>query len=222
MHVEEVMSTGVITVSVDDPLKAAAHRMVEAGVGGLPVLDAEGALVGIITEADFLKREAAAAGRFRLLGALLRRDEVPEADTVGQAMTRDPKTVLPEMELGQAARLMVKHSVKRLPVVDTGGSLVGIVSRADVLEAFSRSDERIAREIREEVMHRILFLDRDAIDVAVDDGVVTLKGRTETRTEYRTLIELSKRVDGVIRVIDEELSFDVDDRIGPDPQAPRL
>lgn len=222
MHVEEVMSSGVVTVSADDPLKEAAHRMVEAGVGGLPVLDADGTLVGIITEADFLKREAASAGRFRLLGALLRRDEVPEADTVGEAMTRNPKTVLPEMELGEAARLMVKHGVKRLPVVDAGGALVGIVSRADVLEAFNRSDERIAREIREEVMHRILFLDRDAIDVAVADGVVTLVGRTETRTEYRTLIELAKRVDGVIRVSDDGLSFDVDDRIGLDPQAPRL
>lgn len=222
MHVEEVMSTGVVTVTESEPLKAAATRMVEAGVGGLPVLNDEGRLVGIITEADFLKREAASAGRFRLLGALLRRQEVPEAETVGDAMTRNPKTVLPEMELGEAARLMVKHSVKRLPVVDANGALAGIVSRADVMEAFSRSDERIAREIREEVMHRILFLDPDDIDVSVHDGVVTLGGRTDTRTEYRTLIELSKRVDGVIRVDDEHLSFDVDDRIGPDPQAPRL
>lgn len=222
MHVEEVMSTEVVTVREDDPLKEAAHQMVEAGVGGLPVVNADGKLVGIITEADFLKRQAASAGRFRLLGALLRRDEVPEADTVGQVMTRELKTVLPEMELGEAARLMVKHSVKRLPVVDAGGSVVGIVSRADVMKAFNRSDERIAREIREEVMRRILFLERDAIDVSVADGVVTLAGRTETRTEYRTLIELSKRVDGVIRVVDDELSFDVDDRIGPDPQALRL
>lgn len=208
-------------MAADHPLKEAAQTMVEEQVGGLPVVDADGTLVGIITEADFVRREAVTAGRLRLLGALLHRTEVPEADTVGEVMTRSPVTVSPDMELGEAARLMVKHAVKRLPVVEDG-SLVGIVSRADVMEAFARSDEQIADEIRDDVMDRILFMDRDAIDVTVVEGVVALSGRVEARSDYRSLIELSRRVDGVIRVIHDDLTFTLDDRIGVDPQAPRL
>lgn len=222
MLVREVMTSDVVTIRDSAPLKEAANQMVEAGVGGLPVLDRDGALVGIISEADFLKREAAAAGRFRLLGALLRRHEVPEADTVGEAMTRQPKTISPDAELGEAARQMVKHTVKRLPVVDAGGALVGIVSRADVMEAFARGDERIAEEIRRDVVDRILSLGPDTVSVSVDDGVVHLAGTTPTRTEYRTLVEFAKRVDGVIRVDADRLGFEIDDRIGPDLQAPRL
>lgn len=222
MLVQEVMTTDVVTIRDTAPLKEAARQMVEAGVGGLPVLDQDGAMVGIISEADFLKREAASAGRFRLLGALLRKQEVPEADTVGEAMSRGPKTIGPDAELGEAARRMVRHSVKRLPVVDRGGALVGIVSRADVMEAFARADGRIADEINDDIVDRILGLDPAAVSLSVQDGVVRLAGSTPTWTDRRTLVELAKRVDGVIRVDSEDVRFELDDRLGSDPTAPRL
>ncbi len=90
------------------------------------------------------------------------------------------------------------------------------------MEAFARSDDRIAREIAEDVMQRILFMEPDAVDVVVADGVVNLSGLVASRSEYRSLIELSKRVDGVIRVDHDDLGYTLDDRIGVDPQAPRL
>lgn len=213
MRVLDIMTTEVVTVTPGMSLKEAARTMTDVGVSGLPVLDEDGRIIGIITEADFLAREAGRSEprRRRLLDALFNEPQVAEAETVEQAMTLDPFVIYPEASLTEAARVMVNHGVKRLPVVDAEGRLAGVISRADVVAAFTRPDDVIEDEIREDVIRRILFLEDGVVDVTVVDGVVTLQGTLPTKSDTRLLEELTRRLDGVVR-LESELDFEVDDQ----------
>lgn len=220
MRVKDVMATDVITVAPGEGIKAAARKMVESGVSGLPVVE-DGLLVGIITESDFLEQEADKSEQryHRLLDAILgNRQHRSLGDTVADAMTPGPVTISPDALLAEAARVMRHRKFKRLPVVDDQGRMRGIVSRADVLHAFVRSDEDIEHQIRDDVARRILLLDGESLGVEVNDGVVKLSGFVPTRTEARLLEELATRIDGVIRV-DSSLSFEIDDTIPPDDRG---
>lgn len=210
MRVLDIMSIDVLTVSPEDSLKAAARRMVEAGVSGLPVIASDGKLVGIITEADFLEREADRSHR-RLLDALMhKQDRIVEAETVGEAMSTHPVVIYPEASVTEAARVMSHHHVKRLPVVNDEGLLQGIVSRGDVVTVFTRPDDVIEDEIREDLINRVLLLDADALEVDVTDGIVLLSGCLPTRTDKRLLEEMVRRIDGVVRM-ESDVTFEVDD-----------
>jgi osmotically-inducible protein OsmY len=105
---------------------------------------------------------------------------------------------------------MVVQDVKRLPVVDEDDRLLGIIARLDIVAVFTRPDEVIEDEIREDLIRRVLFVDPDEIDVTVSSGVVTFRGEIGTRNEARLLEELCRRLDGVMRV-DNELSWRLDD-----------
>jgi osmotically-inducible protein OsmY len=96
-------------------------------------------------------------------------------------------------------------------VVDLEGELVGIISRADVVGAFTKPDDIIEDEIREDVIRRLLFLDPEVVTIGVSDGVVTLEGELENRTEAHLLEELTRRIAGVVRV-ESRLGYKVDDR----------
>ena len=210
MRVLDIMSIDVLTVSPEDGLKAAARRMVEAGVSGLPVVDEEGKLVGIITEADFLEREADRSHR-RLLDALMHKPgTVVEAETVGEVMSTHPVVIYPEASVTEAARVMAHHHVKRLPVINDEGMLQGIISRGDVVTVFTRPDDVIEDEIREDLINRVLLLDADSLEVDVEDGVVKLAGTLPTRTDKRLLEEMVRRIDGVVRM-NSDVTFEVDD-----------
>ena len=194
------MTTDVIAVSPDTPIKDAARLMFRHRVSGLPVCDEASCLVGIITEADFLRIEVA-------------REEAADPqpiETVGQVMNRGVVTVGPEAPLADAARVMVFQDVKRLPVVDDEDRMLGIISRLDVVAAFTRPDEIIEDEIREDLVRRVLFVDPDDIEVSVVDGVVRFGGEIGTRNESRLIEELARRLDGVIRV-ENELTWRLDD-----------
>jgi CBS domain-containing protein len=214
MKVRDLMTTDPITTTPDTPLKEAARLMVRHKVSGLPVV-AGGKVVGIVTEGDFLRQEANRDQpyRFSLLDALFGDEPTapPAAETVGQVMTTQVLTVTPEASLSEAARIMSSRRVKRLPVVGPDGSLLGVISRADVVNAFTKPDEVIEDEIREDIVRRLLFLDPAVIKVSVKDGVVSLSGELENRTEAHLLEELTRRLDGVIRV-DSHLTFEVDDQ----------
>ncbi len=214
MKVIDVMSTEVLTIGPQEPLKAAARKMVDHGVSGLPVVDESGKLLGIITEADFLARETTRdhPRARRLLDAIFARPEdlVAEADTVGEVMTERVVTITRDATLAEAARVMTTNRVKRVPVVDAEGLLQGILSRADIMAAFTRPDEVIEDEIREDVIRRILLLDPDRFTVTVTDGVVALRGEAETRSQASLLQELAQRVEGVVAV-ESSLGWTVDD-----------
>jgi CBS domain-containing protein len=214
MKVRDLMTTDPLTVSPDTLLKEAARTMVRNKVSGLPVVT-DGEVIGIVTEGDFLRQEANRDQpyRFSLLDALFGEGPsgAPAAETVSEVMTDHVITIGPEASIGDAARVMATKNVKRLPVVDDEGSLIGVISRADVVNAFTKPDEIIEDEVREDIIRRLLFLDPDEVGVSVDDGVVTLDGEMENRTEAHLLEELTRRVEGVVRV-DSKLTFEVDDR----------
>ena len=200
MQVLDLMTTQVFTVGPDTAIKEAAQLIFRHRVSGLPVVDDSGRVVGIITEADFLRLEVA---------------RVEEADpapleTVGEVMSRGVVTIFPEQGVAEAAKIMVVQDVKRLPVVDHEDHLQGIISRLDIVAVFTRPDEVIEDEIREDLVRRVLFVDPDAIEVSVSGGVVTFRGEIGTRNEAGLLEELARRLDGVMRV-ENELSWRLDD-----------
>jgi CBS domain-containing protein len=200
MRVVDLMTADVITASPDTPIKAAARLMVRNKVSGLPVIDQDTKVVGIITEADFLRLEVAREEA----------DNPQPVERVEQVMNRSVLTINADATVTEAARLMVVNDVNRLPVTDSNGKSLGIISRLDVVAAFTRPDEIIEDEIREDLLRRVLFVDPDDISVDVTNGVVTLSGEIGTRNEARLLAELARRLDGVIKV-QTDLTWRLDD-----------
>jgi len=200
MRVVDLMTTDVIRVSPDTRIKEAARLMFRHRVSGLPVVDADGRLSGIITEADFLRMEVARNEA----------DEPKPVETVGEVMSSGVVTVASDAEITEAAKIMVIQDVKRLPVVDSDNKMLGIIARLDIVAVFTRPDEVIEDEIREDLLRRVLFVDPDDVDVTVLNGVVTFKGEIGTKNESRILGELSRRLDGVMRV-ENQLSWRIED-----------
>jgi CBS-domain-containing membrane protein len=215
MKVRDMMTTEPISVRADTLLKEAARIMVRNKVSGLPVIDQDGVLVGIVTEGDFLRQEASRDRPYRmsLLDALFSdgAPATPVAETVGEVMTDKVITIAPNAGLGEAARLMAGRGIKRLPVIDDDSKLCGIISRADIVNAFTKPDDVVEDEIREDIIRRLLFLEPDIVDVSVADGVVHLSGELEHRTEVHLLEELSRRIAGVVKV-ESDLTYVIDDR----------
>jgi CBS domain-containing protein len=212
MKVIDLMSTDVVTIRPEETIKEAARLMVANRVSGLPVVDGRETLIGIVTEADFLQREhdreSPSGG---LLGAIFGPESShSEAVTVGEVMSSNVITVAPDASVAEAARVLATGGIKRLPIVDPDGAVVGVISRADIVAAFARPDELIDDEIREDISRRILFVDPDALDMSVTDGIVDIAGELPTKTDARILEELTRRLEGVVRV-DSSLTWKVDD-----------
>lgn len=210
MRIRDLMTTDVLTVGPGASLKEAARRMLEAGISGMPVTE-DGDLIGIITEADFVASEAERRSESRagLLRFLHRDEDVPSQERrVGDVMTTNVVTIDPEADHSLAARLMQSKRVKRIPVVEND-RLVGLVSRADILKPYTRSDSDIIDEITEDVMRKILWIDPGRVTVRSVEGNVALTGQLETKSDTTLLAELTMRLDGVTSV-KNELSYEVD------------
>jgi CBS domain-containing protein len=203
MKVRHVMTETVFTVTPDTPLKAVATRMLEYGISGMPVVDGERVL-GVISETDILFKERVAPGRKGLVDWLVHYAEDPplaklEARTAGEAMTTPAVTIAPERTVADAAALLLDLRIDRLPVIE-GGELVGIVTRADLIRAFTRDDEEVERDIRQNgVMHR-LWIDPDQVQVTVEDGNVVLSGTVDTPDQAESLVAFAARTPGVVSV----------------------
>lgn len=211
MRVDEVMTTDVVGIGPDAPLKEAARRMIGADISGLVVTEEDGSLVGIISEADFVKTEAGrrAEKRARLLRWFFPEEEYTGSERkVRDVMTADVVTIGPDADHAEAARMMRKEGVKRLPVVDESGTVVGLVSRSDIMRVFARADGAILDEIQGHVMRK-LWIDRNLVRVLCEDGNVTLSGNLETRSDADLLVELTQRLDGVVSV-ENRLTYTVD------------
>ena len=215
MEVRDIMTTDPISVRGDTLLKEAARIMVRHKVSGLPVIDSDGRLKGIVTEADFLRREASRdrPSRLSLLDALFgdAAESTPVAETVAEVMTEKVVTIAPSAVIGEAARLMASRNVKRLPVIGDDGTVHGIISRADIVNAFTKPDDVIEDEVSEDLIRRLLFLDPETVEVTVADGVVHLSGELENRTEVHLLEALTLRIAGVVKV-ESDLTYLLDDR----------
>jgi CBS domain-containing protein len=217
MRVREVMTEDVLTIGPEAPLRDVAKILVERGVSGLPVCDIEGHVVGVISEGDILYKEHdPTEGRLGgPLGWLVdgspdhTRTAKAQAVTAGTAMTSPAVTIPPYESVSQAARIMCERKVNRLPVVK-GGKLVGIVTRADLVRAFTRTDREIEQELREDVLARTMWVEPGRVDVAVRNGVVTLTGGLRVRADVELLERLASRVPGVLSV-ESDVRWEIDD-----------
>ena len=191
------MSTNVLTIGPDEPSKAAARIMIAKGVSGLPVVDSDNNVIGIVTEADFVVQIAARSvvQQHRFFGTGKSRKRI---DIVRDMMTATPVVITSDARIADAAQVMNDRRVKRLPVVSSDGALIGIISRADIVGAYARPDEVIEDAVRQDVIKRILMIDPDELDVSVVEGVVSVAGRVDTRSDAQLLEELTLRIEGVV------------------------
>ena len=205
--VKDIMTPRVVTVQLDTSFKELAILLGSSGVSAFPVTDGAGRLIGVVSEADMLIKEADQAFHPGLFAGLRRGGEHAKAAglTAADMMTRAPVTIGPDEPVERAAFLMYDHGVKRLPVVDAAGHLAGIVSRADVLSVFARPDGDIRRDICQEVLLRRFPVDPGRLQVSVDNGIVTLAGRPESDELGSQIVEAVRHVDGVVAVRDRLL-----------------
>ncbi|MFE0464571.1 CBS domain-containing protein [Kitasatospora sp. NPDC058965] len=201
--VAEVMTREVVTATAETPFKEIAALFHRNDITAIPVVDDHGRPLGLVSEADLIRKEAVLPdpeGRFpgRWLEAKDRARA--EAETAGGLMTSPAVTARPGWSVAEAARAMDKHRVKRLPVVDEVGRVVGIVSRRDLLQVFLRHDAAIREEIVYDVLGRTLWLGEEDVEVAVHEGVVTLTGRLPRRSQIPVTERLCRGVDGVVAV----------------------
>jgi CBS domain-containing protein len=224
-RVRDVMTREVVTINEDTPFKEITQLLADCRISAVPVLDPDGRVVGMVSEADLLRKEEYPEGPpgARLLEGRHRRATRAKAtgNTAVELMTAPPITVGPDASLPEAARLLHRHQIKRLPVLDPAGPLVGIVSRADLLKVFLRSDDQIAQEVRQQVLRRALWVDPDTVGVEVGDGVVTLTGQLERRSLIPIAVRLVHGVDGVVEVVDR-LGFEFDDSTIMVPSDPLI
>lgn len=219
--VADVMTREVVVAGPKTPFKELVRRMHEARVSALPVLDEDGRLVGIVSEADLiLKEDPELDEAGRMFESRHRRTDRQKAAGLfaAELMTSPVVTIGPDASLGQAARLMHRKQVKRLPVVDEAGRLVGILARSDLLTVFLREDADIEREVREDVVRRTLWIDPGTVTVSVREGVVRLGGQLERRSLIPVLERLVASVDGVVGV-EHTLTYEVDDTVSA-PEIP--
>jgi CBS domain-containing protein len=216
--VKDVMSTHVVAVRKNAPFKEMATRLREHRVSAFPVLDEDNKVVGVVSEADLLTKEAlefSATGR--VSGMLHHKEQAKAAaTTAADLMTKPPVTVGPDEFVSHAARLMYARKLKRLPVVDDDGRLIGIVSRADVLSVYNRPDSDIRREIIDNVILGTLLCDPGKFTVTVKDGIVTIEGMPETARVGHDMIEDIRHVEAVVAVRDR-LSYPDARPVSPGP-----
>lgn len=216
VRVSDVMTDVPLTIGPEASFREAVRRLMFHKISGLPVVNGDGRLIGIVTEADLMTKEThdilpAGSTKWRLvrrLGAHLRagthgRNGVTRVEDV---MSREVVTVSPGDQLHTASRRLAQSGYRRLPVVNDQGHVVGILSRHDVLEVLDRSDAELEAAVRE-ILDRSLYVRPDAeIALKVADGVVTLRGTVHLESDVRIVGSIVDSVDGVIDV-HNELTF---------------
>jgi CBS domain-containing protein len=223
--VEDLMTTEVVTGGEQTPFKYLVRLLKEHHVSALPIVDEDGRLVGIVSEADLLlKEEVSETQDHGFLGRSRRRIDAAKGEglTARDVMTRDVIAIRPNAPPGEAARVMHRHHVKRLPVIDRGGRITGIVSRGDLLKVFLRADDSIREEIVGRVLGGMPWIGPENVHVEVRDGVVRLSGEIEQRSITEILGGLVRGIDGVVGV-ENHLSYredDTRDRGGAPGSAP--
>ena len=222
MQAKEIMSSPVLTVAPETPVRDAVQLMLGNHVSGLPVVDARGHLVGVITEADLLLKEVDPkppppvvewTGPWLWFERWVGGHRKAEGRTVGEVMTHHVITADEETPVHELAARMVRHQINRLPIV-RGWEVVGIVTRADILKVFLRGDEDLAAEAQRIAGNFIRPLEEAR--VAVQRGVLVLRGRLASPGRRATLLQQLEHIDGLIAIdaADLEHAFPEHARIG--------
>ncbi|MFD8009021.1 CBS domain-containing protein [Streptomyces sp. NPDC058955] len=218
----EVMTHSVVTAAPQTSFKEIARLFAENDVSAVPVVDPDRRLLGVVSEADLLRTTAELPdpeGRPTGVRLLSQEKGSPDAETAAQLMTSPAVTAQPNWNLVETARTMHRKGIKRLPVTDETGRLVGIISRSDLLRPFLRSDTAIRDEIEHDVLSDTLRLAPDTIRVTVDDGVVRLTGRVDERADIPVIVRLCRSVDGVV-ALHESIEYSYDN-LALDVEQPR-
>ncbi|MCC5033463.1 CBS domain-containing protein [Streptomyces sp. WAC 00631] len=219
--VGSVMTDDVVRVVRTTPFKDIAALLDEHRISGVPVVDDDEKVIGVISETDLMARQTEQTDpgerrhRFRLTPAAHRTAAKARARTAGELMSSPAVTVRAESSIAEAARILAKYRVERLPVIDEEDRLVGIVTRRDLLQVFLRPDEEIRAEVIDEVLVRTLWLVPQAVKVTVTDGVVTLEGELERSSEVPVAVRMTGQIDGVVSVVDRLTSRYDDSRLRP-------
>jgi len=201
--VKDVMTTQVVAVRSGATFKEMAAALRQYRVSAFPVIDEHEKVIGIVSEADLLAKEALTDPGV-LTGVLDHRDVLKaEGLTAGDLMTPRAVTVRPEDSVEHATQLMHFLKFKRMPVVDADGGLVGLVSRADVLAVYDRPDDDIREEITGNVIVRGFGKDPRQFAVTVQAGVVTVQGSPETAALGHDIVRKIRHVPGVVAVHDQ-------------------
>jgi CBS domain-containing protein len=216
MRVSDVMSTTLISVSPDMPLRDVARLLSEHRISGVPVID-DGRCLGVVSEADLLVKQLGRPISRRLpiewiIGERHDADELRRraATTAREAMSAPAVTIEAHRPVREAAAIMVDRGVNRLPVV-RDGQVTGIVTRSDLVRAYLRLDAEVLRAIREEILRTTMWIDPDSLEVAVREGIVYLSGEVDRRSTARIVEKLVGLVDGVSQVV-SSLTWEMDDQ----------
>ncbi|WP_367325254.1 CBS domain-containing protein [Streptomyces sp. HUAS ZL42] len=188
--VGEVMTREVVHARRTTPFKNLVRLLDRHRISGLPVVDHDDKVVGVVSGTDLVRAQARREGGQQGRGA-----------TAGDLMSTPAITVHPEQPVADAARVMERHGVERLPVVDEEDRLIGIATRRDLLRVFLRTDGAIRAEVIAEVLVRALALPPGAVEVRVRDGMVTLTGRVESLGDIATAVWSTWQVEGVVGVV---------------------
>lgn len=218
--VGEVMTVDVVEAHPETSFKDVVRLLDRHRISGLPVVDGDDKVVGVISGTDLIRRQAGLpaggrARRFRMppLGRSAGRAvAVARAVTARELMSTPAITVHPEQRIADAARVMERHGVERLPVVDEEDRLIGIATRRDLLRIFLRTDDEIRQEVHGEVLTRALGLPAHSVGVSVRDGMATLEGTVRHRSDIPLAIRLTYRIDGVVGVVNS-LTYRVDNTL---------
>ncbi|MEI5007644.1 CBS domain-containing protein [Streptomyces sp. PmtA] len=207
--VGEVMTSEVVRAHPDTSCKELARLLTSHHISGLPVVDDDDKVMGVVSRTDLTRRQAApgrtGSGRDHVPGALRRiaraRPTATPALTAGGLMSSPAVTVHPEQRVVDAARIMERRHIDRLPVVDEEDRLIGITTRRDLLRVFLRTDEEIREDVAGAVCLHSPADDADELHIDVRDGFVTIEGAAGPEINTMALIRAAWRVDGVVGVV---------------------
>ncbi|RLU89191.1 hypothetical protein CTZ27_22375 [Streptomyces griseocarneus] len=222
-RIDQIMTRDVVTVRPDAPFKTVAETFARYDVSGVPVVDGEDAVLGVVSRTDLVLRQSHPETErppwYKWWAVGPRRRTRTKDRTAARLMSSPVVSVGPHDTVVDAARTMARRHVERLPVLDDRGALVGIVTRSDLLSVFRRPDREVRAEVIEEVLMGTLCRSPHLVDVRVRDGVVNLTGTLERSSEVAIAVRLTRHIDGVVDVIDN-LRFRTDDsRRRPEDKA---
>ncbi|WP_433384838.1 CBS domain-containing protein [Micromonospora sp. KLBMP9576] len=224
-QVGDVMTREVAFVVEETPYREVVDALVRRGISGVPVVDGFRRVLGVVSESDLLHKveRAGRPDERRVFEGRRRRTAREKADALlaGDLMTAPPVTTWPGATVSAAARQMDQESVKRLPVLDDLGRLVGIVTRGDLLRVHLRTDAEIREDVVQEVLRRVLAVRDGLVTVQVRDGQVTLDGRLERRSAVELASRLAGQVSGVV-LVTSTIGYDVDDSTLGEADATRV